>query len=368
MMQLVGEEVDSYASERDQRSQPIPPHVLRRIGDLGLLSYTLPVEWGGAGHSLQEWGSVLERLGYACGDLSLSLLISLFAGVCQALADAPACDPHVVRAAARGEMLVAFAYSEDADAFSFRTSVVRNGSEFALNGAKSIVTGGLIADAFLVYAREVESGDMVAAIVERSRPGLVVSPVQSMGARSAGLATLSLTDVRVPLSHLWVPSDGLGHVQRFLNRRRVLLCCGPVGRARRMIEECAVQVLTTMRYGRRLGDLPNVQAAFGRMRIALHTARTVLNDAFAQPDTGKESWTATSALAKYVITEQCLAIAHEVGRVAGGRGYAGSCRFERDVRDFHGLIAGAGAQDILLTDLGMDLLSTADRDLAGGVA
>lgn len=359
---LVEAEVDPHATHRDATSTPIPRAVFAEASARGLFGASFPAELGGSGMSSSRWGDVLRTLGRRGGDLSFPLVLSLFVGVAQSLLGRrDTMESPLTRELVLGQRLVAFAYSEDADAFSLRTTARKFGDEIVLDGAKSIVTGGCIADSFLIYAREPSSQDMVAVLVDRDAPGLGVTPVRTMGVRAAGLASLQLDGVRVPVHRVLVPQDGLAHVQAFLDRRRVLLCCAPLGRAHEMLDECARQSIATIRHGRRLADLPNVQASLGRMRIGLHAADCVLRDALAQLHETTQTWTPRSAMAKHFVAERCLEVARGVQRLAGGRGYTDEARFERDVRDISGLVAGAGAQDILETNLGLGFVSELER-------
>ena len=108
----------------------------------------------------------------------------------------------------------------------------------------------------------------------------------------------------------------------------------------------------------------NVQAAVGRMKVLVETARHTLYWALAEAAATPEDshWTPAIAVAKHAVTENALELSQAALRITGGAGYTLEGRFERDVRDFHALLAGAGAQDILEVDLGANAISRRDRD------
>jgi alkylation response protein AidB-like acyl-CoA dehydrogenase len=355
------EMVDGAAEERDNRGAHIPAEVFRESATRGLLTVTLPTELGGEGRSPAHWGRLLQRMGYHCGDLSFPMLLNLFSAMAGSVAQGGEGFRKLAEQAGRGEALTAFAYTENTDAFSWKTTATFGSNRVVLDGAKSIVSGAGIADRFVVYARAPATNDPVAVLVDRAAPGVRVTPVQSMGLRSSGLARVELEKVEVERDRVLIKNDAVSHAQRYLDRGRVMLSCATVGRARRVIEECVQQLVETTRYERRLADLENVQASVGRMRLALHTAEVVLERALGGLEDRAFTWTSERSMAKHTVTECCLEISREVMRVTGGRGYTGGQRFERDARDFAGMIAGAGAQNTLEVDLGVTLIADLER-------
>lgn len=363
--EFLTEVVSPGAAQRDASATPIPRGQLEEAGAHGILGAHLPTDVGGAGLDARTWGAALEGIGYWCDDASFPLVASLYVGVGRTILATGREEliERYVRPLGQGEALISFAYTEDADPFSFATTVRRDGEELVLNGEKRFVTGGQQADAFMVYARSEGSADIDVVIVEAADEGVAVDPVPVMGVRAAGLARLRLAETRVPAWRAMQEGGGLSHVQRFLNARRGLLCCAPVGRMERLLEQTVDHVASRVRYGRRLADMQNVQAALGRMKVQLETARSTLHWALSDgaDASPNEHWSPASAVAKHAVTESALALSQTALRITGGQGYAVEGRFERDVRDFHGLLAGAGAQDILEVDLGTSVVSERER-------
>lgn len=358
--------VSPGAADRDREEVPLPRELLKQSASTGMLAASLPQDVGGGGLDTEAWGRALERIGYACDDASFALLVSLYAGVANAVFETGRADlvDRYVRPFVAGDCLMSFAYTENADPFSFQSTVRRDGDQLVLNGEKRMVTGGQQADVFVVYVRDEETGDLSVVMLERDDAGVRVEPVGVMGVRSAGLARLRFSEVRVPEWRAVQHGDGLSHVQRFLNRRRVILCSAVVGRMKRLVEHVIDDVTERSRYGRRVADMQNVQAAVGRMAVHVETAKRTLYWALkeARDAPADAHWTPAIAVAKYAITESALAVSQAALRITGGGGYTNEGRFERDVRDFHALLAGAGAQDILEVDLGANAISSRDRE------
>jgi alkylation response protein AidB-like acyl-CoA dehydrogenase len=309
---------------------------------------------GGPG-ALVAWGRLLRDVGETTTDGSFPLLLSLYAGVAESVAQhaGPALRASHAEPAVRGERLMAFAYTEEAEVFELQTRAVADGDSLRVSGEKRLVTGAMQADAYVVYARD-ERDDVVAVVVDRDDDGVRVEPRNTSGARAAGLARLNFADVRVPRERLLVRADALSHVQAFLNRRRLLLCCAPIGRMRGLVREVTSHLRDRRRAGQPVLTLSNVQARIGRMEAATRNAETLAFAVLARCARGELDpyWDPDVVAAKHLVTELAQQVADECLRVAGGDGYDAEYGFERAQRDFAGLLAGAGAQDLLEIGLG----------------
>jgi len=361
---LISEQINPGAAARDAANTPLPRAVLRDAARLGLVGMPLPRDAGGEGCDCYTWGMVLEEVAYLCDDLSFPLVISLFAAVGATIYDSgrPDLIERYVRPLARGERFTSFAFSEERDAFSFQSTAQKDGDGYVLNGHKVIVTGGLLADAFMTYVRA-EGGDLAVILVERDDPGVEVTPVHTMGVRAAGLARVRLDHVRVPADRALLAFDGLGHVQRFLNQRRLFLSCGAVGRMRWALDACVRLLSETERYRMPLTDMQAVQATLGKLFVSVETSRVVAHHGLRRlaSEAYDPVWDPHLSAAKYYLTEQALDVGQAVLRLTGGRGYDSRYGFERYLRDVAGLISGSGAQNILEVDLGIWVASCWER-------
>ncbi len=349
-------EISATALERDRAGTPIPREYLVEAARSGLLAASLPRSVGGAGLSLQSWGRALERVGYLCDDASFTLLISLFQAVGNMLLrseDRAVLDEYVVPCSL-GTRLVAFAYTEDSDAFSLASTARPYGEDYIVDGSKVMVTAGSIADAYMTYVVNTATGDMAVVLIDRQSPGVTVHPIETMGLRGSGLAALSFDSVRIPRRHVVSACNGLDHLQGFLNPRRAILSCAPIGRMARIATECVRYLSTTVRYGAPLTSMQLVQARLGKMQMAVYTSQALIDPALSGLDAGTTNplFDEVVSTAKHQITEHALSVSLDALRLTGARGYASSLHLERYVRDFCGMISGAGAQDVLAVNLG----------------
>ncbi|MEU4847594.1 acyl-CoA dehydrogenase family protein [Streptomyces gilvosporeus] len=347
--------VNADVSERYAAGEPLPRWFAKAAADSGLTSFAVPREAGGQGAGPRAWGRVLEEIGYLCEDDAVPYTVSMQAGIATALweADRRAPARRYVPPIVEGTSLAALAYSEDADPFAPSTLLHHTGDGFLLTGHKTHVSGAALADVFLTYARD-DNGDMVALIVERDDPGVRLGPTASVGHRTNGPRTLTFRDTPVPADRIVAARDGLGHAQCFLNARRLVAACGPLGRARALLERCARRTASTTRYGRPLSELPNVQGALGRMYIALEAAQAMLHRAFDRAESGRcdPLFDPVVTAAKHFVVEQLRFVTDQSFRVLGGHSCYGDPRYGRALRDVTDLIVAAGAQDTLEVLLG----------------
>lgn len=262
-----------------------------------------------------------------------------------------------------GEEIGAFAYSEPRDLLHFDTRIRHESpTSIVVHGEKHCVTGGCIADFFVVYARA-ENDQLQVVRVNRTDPGVTVEPLVCEGLKAAGFARLHIQSTRLPADRLLETSDGLSHAQRFLNGRRLLLTCGLVGRMRAVLAECGQYALTTERYRQRLAEYSNVQVIVGRMRTLLMASEAVLQSGIAELDrpTPDSCWESKGTAAKVFLTDTAQQFALLALRLLGSYGFLEGSAASRFHRDCAGLIAGAGAQDVLENLLGVEYLSQLER-------
>jgi alkylation response protein AidB-like acyl-CoA dehydrogenase len=135
-----------------------------------LQALSLPRQVGGEGVDALTWGMVLQQIGYHCKDSALPLIINHQVDIARLVCETNRVD-LIEKYAVRG---AGFAYSENTDAFSFRTVLHRKGDGYVLSGYKSYVTGGQLSDVFLTYPLD-DTGDLQACLVESNDPGVTVT-------------------------------------------------------------------------------------------------------------------------------------------------------------------------------------------------
>ncbi|SDJ70175.1 acyl-CoA dehydrogenase family protein [Streptomyces indicus] len=349
------EDAGAGAARRYEEAEACPREFLRRAADEGLHRLGLPQDVGGDGFGPDVWGRVLEEVTYQCDEAALSLVVSMSTSIAQTLHQSgdPYLTAHYVRPLVTGELTATLAFTEDADFFSWETRLTPDGDGGLLSGRKCYLTGGLLSDVFLVYALAHE-GRLAACLVHRDDPGVELTPAGGLGARSAGMAALTLTGVRLAPERILTWTDGLDHSQWYLNERRSMQASWTVGRMRQLVDRCAARLRTVTRQGRPVLDHANVAAGLGRMHIATDVARTMTHDVLDRQARGETDlvYDAKISAAKHFTAEQALLIAQEALRVLGGHAFYGDEYYGRYLRDCAGLIPAGGTQHSLEITLG----------------
>ena len=347
--------VNPGADSRDRNSRPLPRALLAEAGRIGLLGFSLPPEIGGEGRDKFEWGIVVEEVSRLSRDPGFSSVIDLNAGVAELLVGtgrAMLVERYAVPMAA-GHCVCPPAAYESRDPFDYVTTACETDGGWLLNGSKAFVGGALFADAFLVFAREMESGDILAFLVERGDEGVSVDPLATMGLRSMGFGSLSLDRVRLPVERLVIDADALSAFNSYLRNRRLMTASAVVGHMRALFESCVVALDDRQRGGRGVLELPNVQRTVGEMYTALQASRALVHQALATTYGPRDPYfDPVSTAAKEFVAEQAIKVGLAVMNLQGGQGYMGHQPWERYVRDALGLIGGQGAQELLLIQLG----------------
>jgi alkylation response protein AidB-like acyl-CoA dehydrogenase len=367
--QFIRERVNPGAIERDMAGASISRETFHEACGLGMVGFGLPKEIGGEGHGVVEWGKLLEEIGYLCQDSSLPLVISLRASVIKTIYRTGRHDliDRYVIPMVQGQRVPAFAYTDGTDAFTFRTTAKQVEGGYILEGEKQFITGGYTADTFMVYARaaDSDSGDLQVFLVERSDPGVEVISLPLSGQRSAGISQLKLNKVFATVDRLMIASDGLSHVQQFLNERRIYLVCPILGRMQAILEDCIKDLSRKVRYGNSLTAMQNVQAQLGRMVVSVETSRAILQRALERQASSEFDpfWDAIGCVAKSYVVDQSIALVQTAQRLLGGDAFLCTNHYERYLRDFAGYIPGGGSQDTLTVDLGVQAISAVETSL-----
>jgi alkylation response protein AidB-like acyl-CoA dehydrogenase len=310
---------------------------------MGLQALAFPADIGGGNADLLTWGLVVEEVARQCDEAAFPLVLTVCTDVARVLyhADRPDIVQRYVIPIITGKCIASFAFSEDTDQFSMRTTLWRSGNKFHLSGEKAYITGGLMSDVLLTYARD-ESDRLVACLIERDAPGVELNPVSGIGFRTAAMGRLTLRDVVISEDSV-VDIDGFGHAQLYLNARRLILACVVTGLVRGVFARCLTRLRDTVRHGQPLIELPNVQASIGRMHIAIESARATVHRTLVRASQGETHPTFDTmiSIAKHFLTEQAISVSSQILRLLGGHGYYGDAAYGMYLRDCIGLLSAA---------------------------
>src|SRR6218665_3128067 len=262
---------------------------------------------------------------------------------------------------ARGEALSAFALSEPdagSDVAAMQCSATEDGDGYRINGEKTWISNGGIADFYVLFARTGEAPGakgISAFIVEAGLPGFEIAERIDVIAPHP-LARLKFTDCRVPRSQMiGAPGEGFKVAMRTLDVFRTSVAAASLGFARRALQEGLAQAKQRAMFGGRLADLPLTQAKLADMACTVDSSALLVYRAAWQRDQGR-GVTREAAIAKLMATEGAQKVIDAAVQLHGGRGVRSGEVVESLYREIRALRIYEGASEVQQLIIGRDLL------------
>jgi alkylation response protein AidB-like acyl-CoA dehydrogenase len=339
---------------RWDREHHFPQDELKELAALGAYGVAVPEELGGAGLDYLALALVLEEI--AAGDGGTSTVISVNnCPVCSIgmMSASPAQQEQWLRPLAQGAMLGAFCLTEPhagSDASSLRTTAVRDGDHYVLNGVKQFITSGKHADVAIVMAvtdRQAGKKGISAFWVPTSAPGYIVARLEEkMGQHSSDTAQILFENCRIPVENL-IAEEGMGYriALSGLEGGRIGIASQAVGMARAAFEAALAYAKERTSFGQTLFEHQAVQFRLADMATRIEAARQMIWHAASMKDAGlpclKEA-----AMAKLFATEMAERVCSDAIQVHGGYGYVSDFPVERIYRDVRVCQIYEGTSDI----------------------
>ena len=338
-------------AQRIDRERRVPRDLIETMAGPGYWGAVVPRELGGLGSSFAEIGLMHEAIGRECSSVrSLLTAHHMVEAVILRWADPPNREVWLRRLAA-GNAIGAFALSEPdvgSDAAGVQARAERVDDFFLLDGRKKWITGGQIADLFLVIAAE--DGRSVALLVERESEGLEVRPIDNtLGLRGAMLAELDFKRCRVPADRLiGRPGFGFSHVAATaLDLGRYCVAWGCVAIARACLEAVEDYIGRRKQFGGLLRDKPQVQQMVTRTVSELSAAQLLCAKAGFMKDRADPQAVVDTLVAKYHASVMVKGVADRAVQLHGANGYSEDYPVERYLRDAQAMEIIEGSTQIL---------------------
>lgn len=353
-LNLLLDTISRFVRERLVPAEPvvsetdhIPDEIVAGMKELGLFGLSLPEEHGGMGLTMEEEVLATFEIGHASPCFrSLFATNNGIGGQGIVIDGTPAQKAHYLPRLATGEIIGSFALTEPdsgSDAASLRTTAIRDGDHYVLNGTKRYITNAPEAGIFTVMARTDpanKGADGISAfIVERGTPGLSLGlPDRKMGHRGAHTCDVIFEDCRVPAANLIGGKEGVGFktAMKVLDKGRIAIAAISVGVAERMLDDALRYACERKQFGKPIAEFQLIQAMLADSKAELYAARSMVIDAARRRDAGLDVGTEASC-AKLFASEMCGRVADRAVQIFGGAGYLseyGIERFYRDVRLF----------------------------------
>jgi alkylation response protein AidB-like acyl-CoA dehydrogenase len=326
------------------------------IRESGVIRIPFAEQWGGLGHDALTLVYVLEELGYGCRDAGL-----LFALATQVVSAAIplqkfGSEELKERYLARlidGEIISAHAISEPSagsDAMAMSTTATPDGDGYLLNGGKTFITNGPIADVITVYAK-LDTGDgasgITAFLVPTDTPGLHVGPpIAKLGLNTCPFCELEFTDCRVPASNIvGKPGASFFVLEHVMNWEILCIFIMMAGEMQERMERCIAHVKKRTAFGVPIASNQYVAGKIVDQKIGIETSRKHLYDTARRFAKGRTVTTEIS-MAKLVTSEANLASALSAVQLFGGRGYMREYGVEKGLRDAVGAPIYSGTNEM----------------------
>ena len=345
---------EEYPFDHADNVDDICRQLVADLGKSGWLKNCVPREWGGASDALDVRSIALcrETLAYYSGLADFSFAMQGLGSGPISLFGTDAQRQHYLPAVAAGEGICAFALSEaeaGSDVAAIATSAELSGDGYVLNGEKTWISNGGIADFYCVFARTGEepgARGLSAFIVDASNPGIEVTErIETMAPHP--LATLSFTDCRVALSdRIGEPGEGFKIAMATLDVFRTTVAAAALGFARRALDEAVRHTSTRQLFGAPLSALQMTEASIAEMAMEIDaSALLVYRSAWAK-DCYQERVTREAAMAKLFATEAAQRIIDRAVQLFGASGVVTGNMVERLYREIRALRIYEGASEV----------------------
>ena len=325
----------------------IPTELVAKMAELGLFGLSIPTSYGGLGLTMEEECLVALELGRASPAFRTVVGTNIGIGSQGLIMDGrPDQKDYWLPRLASGDVISSFALTEPdagSDAGSIRTSAVRDGDCYRLNGTKRFITNADKAGLFTVMARtdpdSQGSRGVSAFLVPAQTPGLTIGiPEKKMGQHGTHVCDVVLNDAEIPASALLGTEEGKGFItaMKVLERGRLHISAVCVGIADRLIDESTRYAAQRKQFGQAIGEFQLVQGMLADMKTEWYAGRSMVIDAARKKDLDVTVATESSCC-KYFCSEMVGRVADRAVQIFGGAGYIadyGIERFYRDVRIF----------------------------------
>jgi acyl-CoA dehydrogenase len=373
-LQLLLDTLERFVKERLRplesqvgKDDKIPDHIIDEMKQLGLFGLTIPEAYGGLGLNMSEEVAVARVFGHTSPAFRSAFGTNVGIGSQSLVIDGTeAQKQYYLPKMATGEIIGSFCLTEPdsgSDAASVKTTAIRQGDNYLINGTKRFITNAPSADLFTVFARthtqEKGARGVSAFLVDGNLPGITLgSPYRKMGQQGAPVCDVMFDDVSVSQDKLVGARENVGFAtaMKVLDKGRLHISAISVGIAERLIEDATRYALDRRQFGQAIADFQLIQAMLADSQTETYAAACMVEETARRRDAG-ENVGVLAASCKLFATEMVGRVADRAVQIFGGAGYVeddGIERFYRDVRLFR---IYEGTSQIQQTVIAKDLIN-----------
>ncbi|MFH1228642.1 MAG: acyl-CoA dehydrogenase [Planctomycetota bacterium] len=333
-------EVKPIAAELD-RTARFPQELIKRLAELGFMGVPFPEQYGGAGMDCLSYSLVIEELAVACA--STAVIVSAHTSLC--------CDPiynngtedqkmRFLKPLAGGQKIGCLGMTEPSagsDAANIKTTAVKDGKNWIINGTKNFITNGGQADVAVITAATDKSQGhkgISAFIVEKGTPGFKVGKKEEkLGINASSTTELVFEDCRIPEENLLGQlGQGFKIALQTLDGGRIGIASQALGIARAALEASVKYAKERQQFNQPLAGFQAIQWMLADMATNLDAARLLTHRAAFLKDS-KKRYSNEAAMAKLFASETATMVTHRGIQIHGGYGYTKDYPVERFYRD-----------------------------------
>ena len=331
-----------------------PVEAMKKLGELGLLGIFIPEKYGGSGFSYFEYATALIELGKVCGGIGLS--VAAHNSLCVGHIYYHGSEEQKLKYLPKlvsGDWIGAWGLTESntgSDAMRMKTTAVKDGNDWILNGTKNWITHGLSGDVLVVLVRTgelLDSNGITAFIVEKGTPGFSAVKIKDkLGVRASETAELIFDNVRIPEENV-IGEVGMGFKQamQILDGGRISIASLSCGIARGAYEASLQYSKEREQFGQAIGQFQAIGFKLADMATEIRAAELLTFQA-AYRKNNNLPLSKEGAFAKYYASEVAVKCGNEAVQIMGAYGYTKEYPAEKFLRDAKLMTIGEGTSEI----------------------
>ena len=336
------ERVEPRAAEIDESGE-FPWDIKDLFAKQDILAIPFTPEYGGVSGSALTLIVAVEEIAKFCVTSSLILSVQSLGSLPISLAGNDEQKRRYLPPLARGEQLAAFALTEPgsgSDAGGMRTRAIKRGDTYVMNGSKTFITGGSVADTVVVFARTDQNGDarardISAFIVEKGMPGFNVGKIEKkMGIRGSPTAQLFFEDLALPAANrLGAEGEGFKLAMRVLDHSRPGIAAQALGIAEGALDLARRYARDRRQFGKPIMEFQGIQFMLADMATQIEAARALTYASADALDHHLPDISLGSSMAKLFASDTAMRVTTDAVQILGGYGYLRDFPAERMMRD-----------------------------------
>lgn len=335
-------------------SQEFPVELFKKLGELGLMGCVVPEQYGGSGMDYFEYVTVVSEISKV--DPSIGLSVAAHNSLCTnhiLMFGSEEVKQKYLPKLATAEWIGAWGLTESntgSDAGNMRTTAVRDGEDWLINGSKNFITHALSGDCAVIMARTGEpntKNNATAFVIDKGTSGFYGGKKEDkLGMRASETAELIFDNVRIPDSHrLGEVGEGFKQAMKILDGGRISIAALALGVARGAYEHALQYSKEREQFGQPISKNQAIAFKLADMSTKIEASELLINQASHDKNTGGNV-TKSGAIAKYYSSEVCCEVANDAVQIYGGYGFTKEFPVEKFYRDAKLCTIGEGTSEI----------------------